>query len=70
MPFIDYGAALPAYSKEMLKESLQRAQHLSDSECEKMLKAQRAFIKDHAVPCDGKEEDRVVSFICEALKGF
>jgi len=67
-PFIEYGAALPAYSKDMLRRALQHAPHLTESESVKMLEAQRTFIRDHAGPCDGKQDQRIITFIHEVLK--
>jgi hypothetical protein len=63
MPFVAYEAALPAFSPEMLQESLIKAESLMPHNCGNMIEGQREFIKDHAGPCDGKAAQRVVSFI-------
>lgn len=69
MPFVEYMAALPAFSAEMLQESLRHAECLTPGECNRMIEGQREFITDHAGPCDGEAAQRVISFISDVLLG-
>lgn len=67
MPFVDYGAALPGFSKEQLIDSLLRAGTLRYSESQKYLPGQISFLSDYAGICDGGACDRFVEFVGNQL---
>ncbi len=64
-PFVDYGAALPAFSADQLLGSLQRASELASKEKKALLDGQRQFLNDHAGECDGRARERVVSLVAD-----
>jgi hypothetical protein len=67
LPFCHYGAALPGFSKEMLAESLEKAEFLSSSELEEMLAGQRLFINHFAGELDGLAAGRQLAFFEEIM---
>jgi len=66
-PFVESGAALPGFSDRQLRENAARAGHLSGEERKRMLEGQRAFLLDHAGPCDGQAARRAREFVAETL---
>jgi Capsule polysaccharide biosynthesis protein len=69
LPFVQFGAALPGYSAELLEDSLKRAAQLTSIEQDTLLKAQRQFIQDYAGNCDGQAHQRVFSRIAALTLG-
>ena len=67
-PFVEYGAALPAYGREMLHKALRKASQMNRGALERMCGGQRAFIEDHAGPRDGRAGERFVAFVSRVLK--
>ena len=67
MRFLEYGAALPGYSTEMILDSLKQIQHLSQGDKRKILQGQQAFLTNHAGPCDGQSTSRFCSFISDVI---
>lgn len=70
VPFVEYGAALPAYSDEMLQAALDRSQTLTPPEQEQLLQAQRYFLQDFAGPCDGQAAQRVVALVINTFENL
>jgi UDP-N-acetylglucosamine 2-epimerase len=70
MPFVEYKAALPAYSAEMLHDSLRRALPLTKVEQENMLQGQRKFLKDYAGSGGGQAHQQFSSFVSSALSSY
>ena len=67
LPFVEYGSAWPGFSPGELKDSLLAATERMKSDNDRLLDGQRAFLRDHAGPCDGKATERVISFLEEVL---
>ena len=69
LPFVQYEAALPGYSVELLEDSLERAGQLTAIEQDTLLQGQRQFIQDYAGACDGQAHQRVFSRISALTLG-
>jgi hypothetical protein len=69
LPLIEYAAALPADSPEMLHASLRVAKTLTTSAKTSMLRGQHNFIGDYAGPLDGQACQRVTTLITEVMSG-
>ena len=69
LPFVQFGAALPGYSVELLEDSLEKAGHLTAIEQDTLLQGQRQFIQDYAGTCDGQAHQRVLSQISALTLG-
>lgn len=67
MPFVDYGAALPAFSAEQLVDSIEVASNLSFSQKQDLLAGQVTFLSDFAGPCDGQAGKKVVEMISSIM---
>ena len=70
MPFVEYGAALPAQSAAMLQAALRQAQQLTPTQAATLLQGQRRFLQDYVGECDGKAAQRVTALVYEVLSGF
>lgn len=68
LPFVQYGAALPGFSKEQLIDSTKKATLLSKNERDRMLEGQRAFMHDFAGPVDGRATDRMKAFVISQIE--
>jgi len=66
LPFCQYEAALPGFTKDMIADSLSRAGHLSQLEQDGMLAGQHRFIHDFAGHLDGRAERRIIT-LCETF---
>jgi hypothetical protein len=67
LPFAAYGAALPAYSAELLQSALEHAPFLTAIERDRMLEGQRHFATDYAGLCDGQAHERMLALISEVM---
>lgn len=67
-PFADYGAALPAFTADMMHESMHHAGLMTSSELKKMLNGQRAFMDDFAGHYNDNASRRVEYFIDNILR--
>lgn len=67
MPFVQYGAALPGYTSEMLQTALQQAEYLSEAQQQQLAVGQHRFIQAFAGACDGQAQKRVVTMILDVL---
>ena len=67
LPFVEYEAALPAFSTDQLRKSLYGAETMNEEELTRMRVGQQRFLEDYAGPRDGKSAARVLSFVMEAL---
>jgi hypothetical protein len=70
IPFVEYRAVLPAYSPEMLLDSLYHAVHLTQISQEIMLQGQHRFLKDYAGSCDGQAHQQFSSFVSSFLSSY
>ncbi|MBE9011744.1 hypothetical protein IQ250_16185 [Pseudanabaenaceae cyanobacterium LEGE 13415] len=67
LPFVDYDAALPAFSSEMLQTALQTVEHLSEAEQAKLFAGQQRFIQAFAGQCDRQAQTRIIAMIQDLL---
>lgn len=65
--YVAYRAALPGFDPDELAKSLRLASHLRGAEAVAMLDGQRAFLFDHAGPCDGNAASRVRNLILREM---
>lgn len=65
LSFVPSGAAFPGYSPEMLCDSLNQVQHLTQQS--ELFEAQRDFLQSHAGACDGQAAQRLMSLILETI---
>lgn len=63
IPFVEYAAGVPAFTKEALEEAVQRITKMDYQERNTMYKGQKRFISDFAGPLDGKATQRMFHFI-------
>jgi len=66
--YVGYGAALPAFSASALRDALRGAANLTQGERKRLVDGQRAFLTDHAGPCDGRATERVHAFVRSVLQ--
>lgn len=68
MPFVGYGAALPAFDPDQLRESIDRL-HAPDSGAQqRMLEGQTAFLHAFAGPRDGRASTRLARYVARVLR--
>ena len=67
LPFVDYEAALPAYSAAMLQEALEQIQHLTPAQEASLLQGQCRFINDYAGACDGQAAQRITALVYDVV---
>jgi hypothetical protein len=65
LPFVDYGAAIPALNADELIEALGRAEKRSDAV--KLIDGQLAFLRDFAGPGDGESGRRLTEFLAQLV---
>jgi Capsule polysaccharide biosynthesis protein len=63
MPFGQYGAAFAATSAALLQTALQQAQHLTQTQANRLLQGQHQFLKDYVGVCDGQATQRVATLV-------
>ena len=63
LPLVQYSAALPANTPELLQDSLSKATALSAEQANQLFTGQRSFIRDYAGPLDGQATQRVSTLI-------
>ncbi len=68
VPFVDYKAAIPASNKTMLCEGIDVALDMDSSTLNTMFRGQRAFLRDHAGPCDSHARHRFRDFVASILQ--
>ena len=67
IPFVEYGAALPGFTKEQLVESILRISAFDYEQAQGFLAGQVQFIRDFAGLCDGNAGKRFVQYVSEII---
>ncbi len=68
IPYVEYNAALPGYSQELLQTSLQKFEHLTEEQQRTLLTGQRRFLQTYSGSEDGTARSQVLSMIHSVLK--
>ncbi|MBD1856057.1 MULTISPECIES: hypothetical protein [Leptolyngbya] len=68
MPFVKYQAALPGYTAEMLRTTLENLEQVTEAQAKQLFAGQCRLIQDFAGDCDGQALKRVTAMIQRILE--
>ena len=69
MPFVEYGAAVPAWHAEMLLDAIQGLLEMDLPKQRRMIDGQREFLLAFNGPCDGRAAERLQGYVQSMLSG-